>query len=265
MLRKWQKGMRRPCRSDMLREALVFGPIHSRRLGSSLGINLLPTNGKLCNFDCVYCECGLNADGRSDRRLPTARELRTELDAYLQRCRAENVHIDSITFSGDGEPTLNPEFADIVDVTLSLRDRWYPHSKVSVLTNATRISRPEIFAALRRVDNPILKLDAVTAEMASAVNAPQCEYDIDRQIADMKRFEGDFIMQTMLLKGPGFDSADMIGRWKEVVRELRPREVQLYTISRPVPVRGLVKYTAGQMRSMVQDLIDEGHIINIYE
>ena len=249
----------------MLREELVFGPFKSRRLGSSLGINLLPTQGKLCNFDCVYCECGLNADGRGDTRLPSASELRAALEAYLLKCLEEGTHIDSITFSGDGEPTLNPEFAQIVDVTLELRDRLYPSAKVSVLTNGTRISRPEVFAALRRVDNPIIKLDADTDALAQLINAPTGAYNVREQVEAMKRFGGGFVLQTMVLKGPRFDSAQMIPGWKEIVRELRPREVQLYTISRPVPVKNLVKYTESQMREMVQDLIQEGYKIKIYE
>ena len=143
----------------MMREELVFGPIHSRRLGSSLGINLLPTKGKLCNFDCVYCECGWNKDGREDKRLPSADELRQALDAKLNACRQDAVQIDSITFSGDGEPTLNPDFARIIDITLELRDKYFPDAKVSVLSNATRVSRQDVFEALRKVDNPILKID----------------------------------------------------------------------------------------------------------
>ena len=132
----------------MLREKIVFGPIRSRRLGSSLGINLLPERGKLCNFDCIYCECGWNRDGRGDRTLPDADTLFLALEARLRHCAEEGTPIDSITFSGDGEPTLNPDFPAIVDGTLALRDRYYPDARVSVLTNATRLDIPEVFAAL---------------------------------------------------------------------------------------------------------------------
>ena len=141
----------------MLREKIVFGPIFSRRLGSSLGINLLPENGKICNFDCIYCECGWNRDGREDSRLPLPAELETALRSKLQDCRDNGVRIDSITFSGDGEPTLNPHFPEMIDITLHLRDEFFPQSAVSVLSNATMIRRPEVRAALMRVDNPILK------------------------------------------------------------------------------------------------------------
>lgn len=249
----------------MLREELVFGPIHSRRLGHSLGINLLPTQGKLCNFDCVYCECGWNADGREDKRLPTAEELERVLGERLRACRDSHVRIDSITFSGDGEPTLNPDFARIIDITLALRDRYSPEAAVSVLTNATRISVPEVFAALRKVDNPILKLDAASDDMARLVNAPVGEYHVREQVEGMKRFGGDFVLQTMFLRGRGFDSAEMLDKWMDIVRELHPREVMAYTIARPVPAAGLEKYGAEQMARMLRPLLDEGYNIKIYE
>lgn len=249
----------------MLREEIVFGPIYSRRLGQSLGINLLPTKGKLCNFDCVYCECGWNADGRGDSDIATNAELSVALRAKLQECLATGTPIDSITFSGDGEPTLNPEFAEIIDTTLALRDEFYPGALVSVLTNATMIGRVEVREALKRVDKAILKLDATTDEMASKINGPQGAYHIGQQISRMRLFEGDFVLQTMMLKGPDFDSADMVEDWMNIVRDLRPREVMVYTISRPVPAEGLSKYTEAEMRAMVQPLIDEGFNINIYE
>ena len=156
----------------MLREETVFGPIHSRRLGSSLGINLLPQNGKICNFDCIYCECGWNRDGLEDRKLPSAADVREALEEKLGKLSAEGVGIDSITFSGDGEPTLNPEFPQIIDDTIALRDRYYPEAAVSVLSNATRVHIPAIFEALRKVDNPIMKIDAPTAELAARINRP---------------------------------------------------------------------------------------------
>ena len=155
----------------MLREKLVFGPIFSRRLGSSLGINLLPENGKLCNFDCVYCECGWNRDGREDTRLPQPAELRSELERVLADCLEKGVRIDSITFSGDGEPTLNPHFPEMIDITLELRDKYFPDSVVSVLSNATLISRPGVREALMRVDNPVLPFRILTPPPEAEVPA----------------------------------------------------------------------------------------------
>lgn len=249
----------------MMRETLVFGPIFSRRLGSSLGINLLPEKGKLCNFDCIYCECGWNKDGRGDTRIPTAEELRIALEAKLRACREGGERIDSITFSGDGEPTLNPAFPSIVDITLSLRDRLYPEAKVSVLSNATRLDDPAVFAALRKVDNPILKLDAADNASVRVVNRPQGRYRVADVVAGMRRFEGDFILQTMFLRGPGFDSSapEVLLPWMDVVRDLHPRKVMVYTLAREAPAQGLEPFTAEQMRTLVRPLLEEGFDIQI--
>ena len=212
----------------MMRETTVFGPIFSRRLGSSLGINLLPQGGKVCNFDCIYCECGWNADGRGDRVLPTAEDVRKALTEKLVACHEAGTPIDSITFSGDGEPTLNPDFPEIVDLTLELRDKYYPAAKVSVLSNATKTWRKGVFEALRKVDNPILKLDAATDAQARLVNQPLGDYHVE-----------------------------------DIVRRLKPREVMVYTIDRETPMKGLRKYTVEEMRALVQPLIDEGYKLQI--
>lgn len=248
-----------------MREELVFGPIHSRRLGSSLGINLLPTKGKLCNFDCVYCECGWNKDGRGDRRLPTAAELRSTLEEKLKECRDAGTPIDSITFSGDGEPTLNPDFPEIIDITISLRDKCFPQAKVSVLSNATRIFREDVFEALRKVDNPILKIDAPTDVLAARINQPQGEYHIEDVVADLMRFEGNFVLQTMFLRSPSFDSSspEVLDGWMNIVRKLKPREVMVYTLDREAPADRLEKFTVEEMRTLVKPLIDEGFTVQI--
>ena len=249
----------------MMREELVFGPIHSRRLGSSLGINLLPERGKLCNFDCVYCECGWNKDGLGDRHLPTAADLEAALSAKLASCAAEGTRIDSITFSGDGEPTLNPEFPAIIDVTLRLRDRFFPAAKVSVLSNATRVDREEIFQALRRVDNPILKLDAPTDARAARINQPVGPYSVAAVVQALARFEGDFVLQTMFLRSPSFDSSapEVLLPWMDIVRQLRPREVMVYTLDRETPAKDLTKFTVAEMTALVRPLLEEGFNIQI--
>ncbi len=249
----------------MLREETVFGPIHSRRLGSSLGINLLPTKGKLCNFDCIYCECGWNADGSADRHLPSAAQVRSLLEEKLRKCAADGTGIDSITFSGDGEPTLNPEFPQIVRDTVELRDRFFPSAVVSVLTNATRICRPEVAGALHLVNNAILKLDAPTDALAAVINQPHGEYHVESIVRDMELFGHDFVLQTMFLRAPGFDSSspEVLGPWMDIVRRLRPREVMVYTLDRPAPAEGLQKFTAAEMQALVQPLIDEGIKIQI--
>lgn len=248
-----------------MREDTVFGPIFSRRLGQSLGINLLPQKGKICNFDCIYCECGWNRDGRGDSRLPSAKEVAAALAAKLRDCRGAGVRIDSITFSGDGEPTLNPDFPEIIDITISLRNEWFPNAKISVLTNATRLSDQAVFEALRKVDNPILKLDAPTDKAVAVINQPQGRYSVAELVEEMRRFNGDFILQTMFLKGEGFDSSEpsQLNAWMDIVRDLHPREVMVYTIDRETPAKGLVKFTPDQMRELVQPLIDEGFRIQI--
>lgn len=249
----------------MLREKLVFGPIFSRRLGSSLGINLLPENGKLCNFDCVYCECGWNRDGREDTRLPQPAELRSELERVLADCLEKGVRIDSITFSGDGEPTLNPHFPEMIDITLELRDKYFPDSVVSVLSNATLISRLGVREALMRVDNPILKLDAGIDSLALKMNQPSGHYSVRETVEAMKSFNGNFVLQTMFLKGSGINSlaADNLEAWRNIVRELRPREVMMYTLDRPAPAEGLEKVPVESMEEAATPLIQEGFKVQI--
>ncbi len=243
----------------------MFGPIHSRRLGSSLGINLLPTKGKLCNFDCVYCECGWNKDGRGDRRLPTAGELHDTLETKLKECRDAGTPIDSITFSGDGEPTLNPDFAEIIDITIALRDKYFPLAKVSVLSNATRIFRDEVFEALTKVDNPILKIDAPTDDLAGLINQPQGEYHVEDVVSDLMRFGGKFVLQTMFLRSESFDSSspEVLEGWMNIVRKLKPREVMVYTLDREAPAVGLEKFSVEEMRELVSPLMEEGYKIQI--
>ena len=246
----------------MLREKLVFGPIFSRRLGSSLGINLLPENGKICNFDCVYCECGWNKDGRGDSRLPLPEELRRELEAKLSECKSAGTSIDSITFSGDGEPTLNPHFPEMIDITLELRDKYFPDS---VMQNATRLCRKEVRESLMKVDNPILKLDAASDRMVELINQPACDYSVNDIVQDMKLFGGNFIMQTMFLRFPGFSTAEPenLKAWMDIVRETKPREVMVYTLDREAPAQGLEKFTVDEMREAVKPLVDEGFTVQI--
>ena len=249
----------------MLREEVVFGPIKSRRLGWSLGINLLPTKGKICNFDCIYCECGWNADGRDDTKLPSAAEVRSALEAKLADILLEGTQVDSITFSGDGEPTLNPDFARIIDDTIALRDIYCPQAKVSVLTNATKLLSDTVFGALRKVDAPILKLDAPTDERARKINGALPSFRVDDVVKGMKRFEGDFILQTMFLKSDDFDSLEpqMLAKWMDIVREIRPRLIMAYTFARPTPQSGLSAYSAAQIREALKPLEDEGFNIQI--
>jgi len=249
----------------MIREDTVFGPIRSRRLGSSLGINLLPKKGKICTFDCIYCECGWNKDGRGDTLLPTREEVREALENKLIAASREGVHIDSVTFSGDGEPTLNPQFPEIIDDTIALRDSLFPEAKVSVLSNASRIHIPKVFEALQKVDNAILKVDAPTDHLVSLIDRPAPGYSLERVLSSLEKFGGDFVLQTMFLRSPFFDSSskEVLEGWKDIVRRLRPREIMVYTIDRPTPEEGLGKFTKEEMQKLVEDLIREGFNIQI--
>ena len=219
----------------------------------------------MCNFDCVYCECGWNRDGREDTRLPQPAELRSELERVLADCLEKGVRIDSITFSGDGEPTLNPHFPEMIDITLELRDKYFPDSVVSVLSNATLISRPGVREALMRVDNPILKLDAGIDSLALKMNQPSGHYSVRETVEAMKSFNGNFVLQTMFLKGPGINSlaADNLEAWRNIVRELRPREVMMYTLDRPAPAEGLEKVPVQSMEEAATPLIQEGFKVQI--
>ena len=242
---------------------IVFGPIRSRRLGSSLGVNILPSKGKLCNFDCVYCECGWNRDGVSDRKFPTLAEVEEALESKISTLAADGIPVDSITFSGNGEPTVNPDFPEIIDVVLRLRDRFYPSAKVSVLSNATMLDRNEVFEALRKVDNPILKIDAPNDALVTMINKPQGSYSLENVVARMAEFKGDFVLQTMFLRSPDFDLGQTVEDWRNIVRRLKPRETMVYTIDRETPDKTLQKYTVEQMTEFVKPLQDEGHVIQI--
>lgn len=244
---------------------IVFGPIFSRRLGSSLGVNLLPSKGKLCNFNCVYCECGWNKDGIAERIFPRLSDVEAAMEQKMSKAAAEGVPVDSITFSGNGEPTMNPDFPEIIDVTLRLRDKYFPNAKVSVLSNATLIGRKAVAQALMKVDNPILKIDASEDSLVKLINKPVGTYSLADVIENLRQFEGNFILQTMFLKSPDFDTAapEPLEAWRNIVRELRPRQVMVYTIDRETPDKSLGKYTIEEMTAFVQPLIDEGFDIQV--
>lgn len=244
---------------------IVFGPIFSRRLGSSLGVNILPSKGKLCNFDCIYCECGWNKDGVADRVFPRLAEVEAAMEEKMSKAAAEGVPVDSITFSGNGEPTMNPDFPEIIDAVLRCRDRYYPDAKVSVLSNATLAGRPAVAEALKRVDNPILKIDASSDELVRMINKPVGNYRLDEVVEALMKFEGRFILQTMFLKSPDFDttSSEALNGWMDIVRKTNPREIMVYTIDRETPDKSLEKYSVEEMEALVQPLVDEGFKVQI--
>ncbi|MCD8080363.1 MAG: radical SAM protein [Bacteroides sp.] len=246
---------------SILFPAPVFGPVHSRRLGVSLGVNLLPPDGKVCSFDCVYCECGLNGDNRSRLRMPSREEVRQTLEARLRQMQAEGPAPDVITFAGNGEPTAHPQFADVIEDTLVLRDRYFPQAKVSVLSNASFLDRSEVFEALKRIDNNILKLDTVDMDYIRCVDRPAAGYDVRKVIDRIKAFEGKCMIQTMFLKGKfrGEDVNNTTDRyvlpWLEAVKEIAPQQVMIYTIDRDTPVSGLKKATPEEL-NRIRDLVE---------
>ena len=225
----------------------IFGPVHSRRLGVSLGINLMPGDGKVCTFDCVYCECGFNADHRAHLRRPTREEVREALEVRLQDMKANGPAPDVLTFAGNGEPTAHPHFPEIMDDTLALRDRYFPAAKVSVLSNSTMLHRPEVVAALKRIDNNILKLDTVDEDYIRRLDRPAGRYSVDDIVSRMKAFGGRCIVQTMFLKGSylGQDLDNTGDRyvlpWLARVKDIAPRQVMIYTIDRETPDHDLAK------------------------
>lgn len=247
----------------------IFGPVHSRRLGISLGINLQPGDGKVCSFDCIYCECGLNADFRPKTKRPTRQEVATALEEKLQQMQTEGELPDVLTFAGNGEPTGHPDFLEIIRDTIRLRNQYCPEAKVSVLSNATFCGRPDIHEALMLVDNNILKLDTVNPDYIRLIDRPvQPNYDVSNVIGWLKAFGGHCIIQTMFMKGSistadGTASVDntsdeYVQPWLDAVREIAPQQVMIYTIDRETPVSGLLKATHEELDSIRDSVLALG-------
>lgn len=236
--------------STVIYPSPIFGPIHSRRLGVSLGINLMPADGKVCTFDCIYCECGFNADHRPTLPRPTRDEVAAALEAKLKEMAENGPKPDVLTFAGNGEPTAHPHFAEIIDDTIRLRDKYCPQAKVSVLSNSTMLHHKQVHEALMRVDNNILKLDTVSIEYIKKVDRPQQpNYNVEDIIESLSAFKGHVIIQTMFMKGQA-DGVDMsnvkeeyIEPWLKAVERIKPMEVMVYTIDRETPAKGLLKAT----------------------
>lgn len=226
----------------------IFGPVKSRRLGVSLGINLLPGDGKVCSFDCIYCECGLKKDNVPHQKFPSRSQVRTELHLQLEKMKAQGTPPDVITFAGNGEPTLHPDFAGIIDDTIALRDEYFPKAKVSVLSNATQLDRQDVFDALLRVDNNIQKLDTVSSEYIRFIDQPNSpSFDVGHVIDRLAAFADRCIIQTMFLggeyKGKSVDNTGdgYVIPWLDAIERIHPSEVMIYTIERETPISTLRK------------------------
>ena len=245
----------------MLFNEIAYGPIHSRRLGTSLGMELMPLEHKLCTFNCVYCECGWNTPVNHPK-LPTREEVRAALEARL----IEGLDLDVITFSGNGEPTLHPDFLGIIEDTCALRDQYCPKAKVSVLSNSTQLGRPDVVQALRLCDNRILKLDAATDEMMRRIDLPvNANLTVAQLIEWLKAFDGDFTLQTCFLRGEHAGklidntTPEELDAWYQAVDTLHPKQIMIYVIDRKTPEEHLSKISREEMESIAAPLREKGY------
>ena len=252
--------------STIIYPSPIFGPVHSRRLGISLGINLLPADGKVCSFDCIYCECGFNKDHRPTLPQPSRQEVARKLEAKLQEMQAGGQLPDVLTFAGNGEPTCHPHFAEIIDDTIRLRNLYCPKAKVCVLSNSTFIHRQQVHDALMRVDDNILKLDTVDPHYIYKVDRPNGTYDVNAIIERMKAFNGHIIIQTMFMRGSVQSSSfnvdntteEYVVPWLDAVKAIRPQQVMVYTIDRETPTQGLEKASREQLDAIRDRVIAAG-------
>ncbi len=238
---------------------IIYGPVRSRRLGISLGVNLLPLHSKLCNFDCIYCECGWNEDNRTERpRFNSREDVREALRETLKKMQGEGALPDVITFAGNGEPTIHPEFEGIIDDTIALRNEFAPQAKVSVLSNATQLHREGVCRALRKVDNPILKLDSAFDKTAQLINKPQGDYSVERVVNNLAEFGKEFVLQTMFLRGEyngeqiDNTTESEVLAWLAIVEHLRPRGVMVYSIDRATPCKTLQKVEREELEKIAE-------------
>lgn len=249
----------------ILFHSTIFGPIHSRRLGSSLGVNLSPNDGKVCSFDCVYCEAGYNSQGAGTTGLPRREDVSRELDAKLKSMIEAGEHLDVITFSGNGEPTLHPQFAEIIDDTIALRDKYFPQVKISVLCNSTRLGDESVVAALRKVDNNILKLDsAITSTMRLIDQPASPSFTSEGVIEQIAQFAGQCVVQTMFLRGE-HDGKNIDNTTPEEVealiwayKRISPRQVMIYSIDRKTPEQKLEKVSREELEAIASQMCREG-------
>ena len=247
----------------------IFGPIKSRRLGISLGINLMPGDGKWCSFDCLYCECGLNKDKKPKQPLPSVEEVKEKLEVKLKEMIENGEDLNVLTFSGNGEPTMHPNFLEIVENVILLRNKYYPEAKVSVLSNSTQIHRKDVFDALMKVDNALMKLDTVSPEYIKIVDQPNGNYNIENIISCLEKMKGHAIIQTMFMKGSIKDNNgqeisvdnckdEYITPYIDALKRISPRQVMIYTLDREWPTEGLIKASKETMDSIADKISNAG-------
>ena len=245
----------------VLFHSTIFGPIHSRRLGTSLGINLGPNDGKTCTFDCLYCEAGFNAQGAGRSGLPTLEKTLGDLETKLQEMRESGENLDVITFSGNGEPTIHPQFPEIAEGVMELRDKYFPEAKVSVLTNSTRIFTPRVVEALKRVDNNILKLDSAIEDTMQLIDRPnERSFTVEKVVEGLKQFEGTGVIQTMFLRGThngetvDNTTPEELATLIEAYKEIEPASIMIYSLDRSTPEENLVKVEKPELERLAAQI-----------
>jgi wyosine [tRNA(Phe)-imidazoG37] synthetase (radical SAM superfamily) len=251
-------------------DRIVYGPVKSRRLGISLGINLSPLNGKRCTFNCIYCECGLNDERRTKTPAPSREEVKQALTGKLAEMRAEGIHPDVITFSGNGEPTMHPRFPGIMDDTLEIRNRLCPEAKVAVLSNSTMLHKDDVVRALCKADENLMKFDAANDDLIERIDQPEIhDFTADRLIEHLTRFQGKLIIQTIFLKGehqgvPVDNTHDGdVSKWIEALLKIRPEKVMIYTISRDTPVKTLRKVPVETLEKIAEKVRKAGFDVSV--
>ena len=254
----------------LLFDKIIYGPVHSRRLGVSLGVNLFPSDGKLCTFNCVYCECGFNEDRRPHQKMPRREEVRRQLTEKLDDMRAEGLVPDVITFAGNGEPTIHPDFAGIIDDTISIRNQHCPSAKIAVLSNSTMLDREDVFQALCKIEDNIMKLDSVLDTRIRQIDNPnQPGFCFEKLLKNLCRFEGKLIIQTMFLRGErdgiSLDNTteEEIAGWLDALKQIRPRQVMIYTIDRETPLKSLRKVSLEDLDAIAERARREGFDVTV--
>lgn len=256
--------------ATFLFDKIVFGPVISRRLGVSLGINLLPVDAKVCSFDCIYCECGWTLPNRQKKSsLPARGEVREKLEETLLKMQAENQLPDVITFAGNGEPTLHPAFAGIIDDTISLRNRYAPNARIAVLSNATMLHKPDVFNALLKVDDNIQKLDSAFEETVRLLDCPKGSFRIGKVVEQLAAFKGRVIVQTMFVrgtwKGETIDNTTPreVDAWVELLHKIAPAQVMIYTIDRDTPAESLEKVSLPELETIAGKVKAAGFSVQV--
>jgi wyosine [tRNA(Phe)-imidazoG37] synthetase (radical SAM superfamily) len=247
--------------STFLFDQIIFGPVKSRRLGISLGVNLLPTDSKVCSFDCIYCECGWNPRTREKKAvLPSREEVAQKMEEKLTEMIRDKELPDVITFAGNGEPTLHPEFEGIIEDTIQLRNRFTPKTRIAVLSNATMLHKPGIIHALLLVDDNIQKLDSGKEETIRRIDCPNSNFKLKEVVKNLKSFHGKVIIQTMFIQGSykneRIDNTtdEEIEAWLKLIAEIVPSQVMIYTIDRDTPASGIGKVEISEL-NRISDLV----------